>query len=187
MINKNLKWVKSESQIKPMVVQERKNIIYNVVNIPRESQVRNLPPYQHPLKIAQPLNNPHVILLNSPPQIQQIQFQPQNHQVIASQIINKSVVIAPNSEQKVIAPTPLRNSQQISQQMIVNPLQGSRIESKVSPRGTTRFTVEVVPGKVIPQKSSTIFKQSSSKVVPQDVSEKKIMLLEQNNPTITTS
>lgn len=50
-----------------------------------------------------------------------------------------------------------------------------------------KFTVEVIPGKVYPQKSSTIFKQSSSKVVPSNGSDKNISLLDQNFPVITTS
>lgn len=67
---------------------------------------------------------------------------------------------------------------------ISSPKQDSPIQPQTSK--APKFTVEVVPGKVIPQKSSTIFKQST--VSKQASSEKDApSLLESHKPIITTS
>jgi hypothetical protein len=62
----------------------------------------------------------------------------------------------------------IRSSQQLIQQQIPLSSQKSMPQPAFVPRisNAPKFTVEIVPGKVYPQKSSTIFKQSSSKVVP---------------------
>ncbi len=67
---------------------------------------------------------------------------------------------------------------------ISSPKQAATAQSQISK--APKFTVEVVPGKVYPQKSSTIFKQSN--VSKQEKCEKNVtLLLDKQMPKITTS
>jgi hypothetical protein len=67
---------------------------------------------------------------------------------------------------------------------ISSPKQAATMQSQISK--APKFTVEVVPGKVYPQKSSTIFKQSNASR-PENSEKSVTLLLNGHKPTITTS
>jgi hypothetical protein len=103
------------------------------------------------------------------------------------------VQLIPQISPRAMAPQALprlSQSHHFPQQIVRNPVfvsspkQNAPLQPQTSK--APKFTVEVVPGKVIPQKSSTIFKQST--VSKQTNSEKDApSLFDAHKPIITTS
>lgn len=106
---------------------------------------------------------------------------------------NPPVQVMPQIIPRIIAPQALprlSQSHHFPQQIVHKPVFISSPKQNVPIKPHTnkapKFTVEVVPGKVIPQKSSTIFKQSA--VSKEANSEKDApSLLDGHKPTIATS
>lgn len=92
-------------------------------------------------------------------------------------------VLPPPAPFPIYVPPP--NNAQAS--MVISSL--NQPSSTFQPRASRvmKFTVEVTPGKVFPQKNSTIFVNGSSKVIPTESASKEVSLLDQIHPRIVTS
>jgi hypothetical protein len=144
----------------------------------RRSQVKEIqmpisnPP---PKMMAIPINSerlPPPAVLNNQAYAIQPQPQPQPQPQIQAQYIH----------------IPVSTHSEAGQPIFFSPIipAGQAFTPRVS--NAPKFTVEVVPGKVYPQKSSTIFMNGSSKVIPTGFpGTKQVSLLDKIHPRIATS
>lgn len=130
------------------------------------------------------------LLMPPPPQLAEIRvpITPppiQNGQVYYSNQAQPVRSVPPPPPAPIFIPVPPSNNAQ--QSMVISPQNQPSSIFQPSASRVMKFTVEVTPGKVYPQKNSTIFVNGSSKVIPSERALKEASLLDKIHPRIATS